>query len=257
MESGQDVAFAVDRPTRKDVLVRNADGSEEKTLVVREGLQWPSDWSRTGYLVFTDVPLDEDRDIWAVKADGSEAPFPYLDTPFIEKSGEVSPDGRWIAYDSNAPGRFEVFVNNFPKPSAAPVIVSTAGGRNPRWAPEGGVVLLERGAAHAGAVALGDRPRVLGSSTVLQAPYADADHPNYDVHPDGKRFVVVTRTGAAAANHRGDQPVCARRALGLEARSSSFAKKGRKVDRECAGGAFGEPHDLVVNGCRPYVCWSP
>jgi len=191
---GKQLAFAVDRPTRKDVLVRNADGSgAERQLVVREGLQWPSDWTRTGYLVFTDVPLDEDRDIWAVKADGSEPPFPYLDTPFIEKSGEVSPDGRWIAYDSNAPGRFEVFVSSFPKASAAPVIVSTAGGRNPRWAPDGGELYYwNEGRLIAARLALGNRPRVLGYSTVLQAPYASADHPNYDVHPDGKRFVVVT-----------------------------------------------------------------
>ena len=142
----------------------------ERQLVVREGLQWPSDWTRTGYLVFTDVPLDEDRDIWAVKADGSEAPFPYLDTPFIEKSGEVSPDGHWIAYDSNAPGRFEVFVNSFPKPSAQPVIVSTEGGRNPRWGPEGGLYYWNEGRLIEARLALGERPRVLGSSTVLQDP---------------------------------------------------------------------------------------
>jgi len=53
--------------------------------------------------------------------------------PFSEKAADVSPDGRWIAYDSNASGRFEVFVNSFPKRSTSPVIVSRAGGRNPRW----------------------------------------------------------------------------------------------------------------------------
>ncbi|HEV8598153.1 MAG TPA: protein kinase, partial [Gemmatimonadales bacterium] len=74
---GKFIAYSADRPTRKDLLVRKSDGSDSaRQLVVREGLQWPSDWTTTGYLVFTDVPLDEDRDIWAVKADGSEAPFP-------------------------------------------------------------------------------------------------------------------------------------------------------------------------------------
>ncbi|MEO5739423.1 MAG: protein kinase, partial [Vicinamibacterales bacterium] len=65
---GRQIAFSADRPTRKDLLVRNADGTgSERQLVVREGLQWPSDWTRNGLIIFTDVPLDEDRDIWAVK----------------------------------------------------------------------------------------------------------------------------------------------------------------------------------------------
>jgi serine/threonine-protein kinase len=191
---GKQLAFAVDRPSRKDVLVRSSDGTgAERQLVVREGLQWPSDWTSTGHLVYTEVPLDEDRDIWAVKVDGSEAPFAYLDTPFIEKSGDVSPDGRWIAYDSNAPGRFEVFVNSFPTPSAAAVKVSGAGGRNPRWGPDGRELFYwNEGRLISARLSLGDRPRVVSSTTVLQAPYGIADHANYDVHPDGRRFVVVT-----------------------------------------------------------------
>ena len=191
---GKQLAFASDRPSRKDVLVRASDGSgTERQLVVREGLQWPSDWTTNGYVVFTDVPIDEDRDIWAVKADGSEPPFAYLDTPFIEKSGDVSPDGRWIAYDSNAPGRFEVFINSFPTPSAVPVIVSKAGGRNPRWGPDGRELFYwNEGRLIAARITWANGPRVVSSSTILQAPYGQADHANFDVHPDGNRFVVIT-----------------------------------------------------------------
>jgi len=191
---GKRIAFSADHPTRKDLLVRATDETgDERPLVVREGLQWPSDWTRSGFIVYTDVPLDEDRDIWVVKADGSEPPFKYLDTPFIEKGGVVSPDGRWIAYDSNAPGRFEVFVNSFPKPSASPVIVSSTEGRNPRWRP-GGHELFYWNDKRLMAVRLElkDRPRVLSYRTVLETSYARADHANYDVHPDGKRFVIVT-----------------------------------------------------------------
>jgi serine/threonine-protein kinase len=190
---GRQIAFAGNRPTRKDLLVRNADGSgSERQLLRREGLQWPSDWTRDGFIVFTDVPPDEDRDIWVVKADGSEAPFPYLDTPFIEKSADVSPDGRWIAYDSNASGRFEVFVNRFPKPSSSPAIVSSAGGRNPRWSLDGQLFYWNDDRLIAVRLDLKDRPRAVSQTTILSTSYASADHPNYDVHPDGKRFVVVT-----------------------------------------------------------------
>jgi serine/threonine-protein kinase len=191
---GKYLAFSVDRPTRKDVVVRAVDGTEPpRQLVVKEGLQWPSDWTRNGYLVFTDVPLDEDRDIWVVKADGSEAPYPYLDTPFIEKSGVVSPDGRWIAYDSNAPGRFEVFVNTFPRASSSPVLVSSGGGRNPRWRPDGrGLFYWNENRLVSLRLDLSGRPRPLSRATLMQTAYASADHANYDVHPDGRVFVVVT-----------------------------------------------------------------
>ena len=82
---------------------------------MKEGLQWPSDWARDGFIIFTDVPLDEDRDIWVVKADGSEAPFPYLDTPFIEKSADVSPDGLdCVPFQRARPVRG--LVNSFPNP---------------------------------------------------------------------------------------------------------------------------------------------
>ena len=190
---GKQIAFSSDRPTRKDILVRNVDGSaNERQLVVREGLQWPSDWTRSGLVIFTDVPLDEDRDIWTVKADGSSAPSPYLKTPFNEKGGTVSADGRWIAYDSNSPGRFEVFVSRFPEPSGSPVIVSSAGGRNPRWGADGQELFYwNDGRLIAVRLDLKERPRVVSSTTILTTSYASADHPNYDVHPDGKRFVVV------------------------------------------------------------------
>jgi serine/threonine-protein kinase len=190
---GQFLAFSRDRPSRKDLNVRAVDGSgSARALVMREGLQWPSDWSRDGHIVYTEVPADEDRDLWYVKADGNAAPVKYLDTPFIEKGGTVSADGRWIAYDSNAPGRFEVFVDRFPAATSAPVIVSSGGGRNPRWGRDG-LELYYWSERRLMSVRLDLRgqPRVLGRREILDAPYASADHPNYDVSPDGSRFIVV------------------------------------------------------------------
>jgi hypothetical protein len=100
---------------------------------------------------------------------------------------------RWIAYDSNAPGRFEVFVNTFPIASASPVLVSTSGGRNPRWGPGGQELFYwAEDRLIALRMDLSRRPRVLQTGLVFKVPYAGGDHPNYDVHPDGKRFVVVT-----------------------------------------------------------------
>ena len=191
---GKQIAFATNRPSTKDVVIRATDGTgTERQLVVREGLQWPSDWTRSGFIIFTDVPQNEDRNIWVVKADGSEASFPYLATPFAEKAGVVSPDGRWIAYDSNSPGRYEVFINSFPKASPSPTVVSSAGGRNPRWGGDGRELYYWNAEQLIVArLDFREGPRVVNSTVLLTASYAAADHPNYDVQPDGNRFVVVT-----------------------------------------------------------------
>ncbi len=191
---GTQIAFSANRPNRKDLIVRNSDGSGTETQVlVREGLQWPTEWTRDGFIVFTDVPLDEDRDILVIKADGSAPPVPYLDTPFSEKSADVSTDGHWMAYDSNASGQFEVFVDSFPKRSGSPVIVSAAGGTNPRWSQNGRELFYwkDKRLIAVRLVWTAKGPRATSHSTVLETNYASADHPNYDVSPDGTRFVVV------------------------------------------------------------------
>jgi hypothetical protein len=58
------------------------------------------------------------------------------DTPFVERLGEFSPDGRWIAYDTNQSGRSEIVVQSFPEPRGR-LAVSTGGGAAPRWSADG------------------------------------------------------------------------------------------------------------------------
>ncbi len=62
---------------------------------------------------------------------------PVLRDRFTEILAEVSPDGRWLAYDSNRSGRVEVYVQPYPITDSARWQVSTAGGRNPAWARDG------------------------------------------------------------------------------------------------------------------------
>src|SRR5262249_51547103 len=55
-----------------------------------------------------------------------------LKTPFEERDGQFSPDGKWIAYQSNESGRFEIYVRPFPGPGGK-IQISTSGGAQPRW----------------------------------------------------------------------------------------------------------------------------
>ena len=67
---------------------------------------------------------------------GDRKPVPWLNTPFTETGGQFSPDGRWVAYQSNESGPFEIYVQPFPAASAKWQI-STNGGTMPRWRTDG------------------------------------------------------------------------------------------------------------------------
>ena len=67
---------------------------------------------------------------------GDRKPIPFLNTSFEEQWGQFSPDGRWVAYQSNESGRFEVYVQPFPGPGGQ-WQVSKNGGAYPRWQRDG------------------------------------------------------------------------------------------------------------------------
>lgn len=67
---------------------------------------------------------------------GDRKPFPFLSTPFSEMQGVFSPDGKWVAYQSDESGRFEIYVRPFPGPGGQ-WQVSTGGGISPRWRADG------------------------------------------------------------------------------------------------------------------------
>src|SRR5258707_1166321 len=77
------------------------------------------------------------RDLLELALDGTRRVTPLLQTKFDERNGIVSPDGRWLAYESNSSGSFEIYVRPFPNVGGGQWQVSTAGGRQPLWARSG------------------------------------------------------------------------------------------------------------------------
>jgi dipeptidyl aminopeptidase/acylaminoacyl peptidase len=75
-------------------------------------------------------------DLWLLPLSGERKPVPYLQTPFDEMAARFSPDGRWMAYQSNESGQFQVYVQTFPS-SGAKYQISTSGGTFPRWRRDG------------------------------------------------------------------------------------------------------------------------
>jgi Tol biopolymer transport system component/tRNA A-37 threonylcarbamoyl transferase component Bud32 len=200
---GQWIAYSSRRDSmRKDLYVQPSDGSGESRRILRRPLsQWTSDWSRDGeWLVFTDLHGPSQYDIWMVPARGGD-PAPWIVTNFDEMGARVSPNGRWAAYTSNETGRYEVYIQSFPKPGTK-ILVSVDGGVHPVWRPDGrelyywaagGGPLIRVRTNNLIAVSLtwGSRPAIVRRDTLFRAPYVISPQANYDVDRDGQHFVAV------------------------------------------------------------------
>ena len=86
--------------------------------------------------ILTGAPaLTGGRDSTTLSLDGAHQIEPLIQTPASERNGIVSSDGRWLAYESDASGRYEIYVRPFPNVSAGQWLISTDGGSRALWSP--------------------------------------------------------------------------------------------------------------------------
>ncbi|MEE8218198.1 MAG: protein kinase, partial [Vicinamibacteria bacterium] len=127
-----------------------------------------------------------------VYRDGDTGPEPLLSGPSNELGAVVSPDGRWVAYVSEESGQDEVYVTSYPEPGRR-VQVSNLGGREPAWSPRGGELFWREGGKlisvrYSG----GSTFEVTSREELFEENFSRYRwHAQYDVHPDGKRFLMV------------------------------------------------------------------
>ena len=173
----------------------------------------PSDGSalprvrRQGTPLFTGLEYSRDGqwlvgtvsgDIVAFRMSGDSALVPLVRTPALERRGTVSPDGRWLAYESDESGRLEIYVRPFPDVQTAKRQISFASGSNPRWSRDGRELfyITERLELVSVPVTLGatfsaGTPRALFSVGFARPPAP------FDLEPDGKHFVMLGRAVAS------------------------------------------------------------
>jgi WD40-like Beta Propeller Repeat len=132
------VAFAANRKGVYDLYVKPSAGGMEQQLLESPYSKLPTDWSRDGrFLLYQYGDPKTGWDLAALPLTGTDRkPIVVVNTPFEERAGQFSLDTRWIAYQSNASGRFEIYVQPFPGPGPQSP-VSTAGGTDPRWRADG------------------------------------------------------------------------------------------------------------------------
>jgi Tol biopolymer transport system component len=175
-------------------------GDEEQVLFDSPETKIPCDWSRDGrFLIYYAPEPKTGTDLWVLPLDGSGKPFTFLKTEANELWGQFSPDGRWVAYQSNETGRFEIYVRAFGGPDGQ-TLVSTGGGVYPRWSHDGKELYYIAPDARLMAVSI----RAAGATIEAGAPSAlfqtrkvggglnviNRGH-QYDVAPDGRFLVNV------------------------------------------------------------------
>ena len=146
------------------------------------------------YLVFVEGQLGSE-DLWALDLDGERVESVVV-TDAVDRNGEVSPDGRWLAYESNASGTFEIYVQPFPAGGDGVRQVSQGGGSMAVWARDGrslfylsGDTLMAAPAESGSTDAIGV-PEVVLEGFGMGNPTVGTGR-NFDVSPDGQRFLVV------------------------------------------------------------------
>jgi Tol biopolymer transport system component len=127
--AGTGFALNVKPTTRDGVAVPLFEGQPTRAIGM--------DYSRAAGHALYRTNTGGHWDVWAVPTSSAGAPFPVASSPASERTAQFSPDGKWIAYESNEQGGFEIYIKPFPGPGAGKR-ASVAGGSQPRWNPRGG-----------------------------------------------------------------------------------------------------------------------
>ena len=176
------------------LVIRNVEGGAAEVLKSgKEVGYYPTSVSSDGKLLaYNEFHSKTGADIMIASLVGERKTEPFLVTQFDEENAMFSPDGHWIAYMSNESGIRDVYVARFPS-SGNPILISDEGGNEPRWSRDGRELYFRNGrkmmmvsvdtkqAFHA------SRPKMLFEGDYAK-PGGDAQ---YDVAPDGKRFLVM------------------------------------------------------------------
>jgi Tol biopolymer transport system component len=186
------------------IFVRAADGTGDVERLTT-GRHAPSAWSPDGgRIVYADfganaVSPTAPSDLGVVTLTGDRRAETMLATPAREGNAHISPDGRWLAYESSETGEKAIFVRPFPDVSTARWRLSSAGGVNPAWARDGRALFYRTGQAILAVSVRGATPADWGAPEKLfEGPYFFIDGPEtFDVAPDG-RFLMLKMGGGNA-----------------------------------------------------------
>lgn len=185
-----------------DLWVWNLDSGNALRLtgIDRAGYPvWSPDDTRIAFSGGTGNPLfgKASNNTGMIGLDPDATPEWLVATEFTERNAVLSPDGRWMAYQSDESGQTEVYVRPFPNADDDLYLVSTAGGHRPLWSPVGDELFFlsgdrENNTMMSVAVETGDGFSAGVPRQLMPWPYwVRGEGRSYDVSSDGQRFLTV------------------------------------------------------------------
>jgi Tol biopolymer transport system component len=211
---GKRVIFDSNRNGTIDLYERGLNAESDDLLIHSSETKIPDSFTQDGrFLLYTSTSpsaggVGTNADIMVLPMDGKSKPQPFINSRFDERYGQFSPDGRWVAYQSNesGDGEYQIYVKSFPAPGER-LPISSAGGIQPRWRPDGKELyyVAPDGSLMAVPIAGSGTKLTPGTPVRLFQPriYGGGNAANfylqqYDVSKDG-RFLVNISVGEAVA----------------------------------------------------------
>jgi serine/threonine-protein kinase len=212
---GKRIAFSATRSAKSGLNLywQRADGTGDVQRLT-ESTFFQGGWSfhpSGKFLAIHQLTPPRGDDILMVPIEGDEASgwkpgkaVPFLSSPYSERAPMFSPDGHWLAYQSQESGHDEVYVTRFPGPSGKWQI-SNGGGNTPTWSQSRNELFFANPAFQImvapftveGDSFRAEKPRLL-SETRFVPRQRTGPNRSFDVHPDGNRFALAVAQDARA-----------------------------------------------------------
>ena len=214
---GTRLAFVSTSSAAYDLYQKPTNGAQaQEPLLLSQKLLRPTSWSADGrYLLLFGPDPGPNVDLQVLPITGTRKPLPFMRSSFTRVFGQFSPDGRWVAYQSNESGQNEIYVRRFVVPGdaadsmaaqAGQWQVSTAGGIFPTWRADGkelfyidpAGMMMAVPITVTGSTFVPGTPGALFQANVLGGGIDSTQGRQYDVAPDG-RFLINRVLDSAAA----------------------------------------------------------
>ncbi len=201
---GSRIVFDSRRKGSSDLYVKASSGAGMEEPLLQDNLnKYPDSWSPDGkFVLYESSGPSRTSDLFVLPLTGDRKPFQILGSQFGGNDmGQISPDGRWVAYRSSESGRNEIYVAPFPGPGGKWQI-SSSGGFFPRWRHDGSEIffLTVDGKLMAASVNGKSAGFDVGAVKTLYTTHTSfvAGYP-FDVSADGQRFLINTIPEQATA----------------------------------------------------------
>ena len=186
---GRSLMYAL---TATELFIRDLATGESRKLATDPGGKWPTSWSPDGQYIVMDRTTNV-GELWVQPLATDGKAVPYVKNSYSAQGGQISPDGRWLAYRADETGDYEIYIDSFPRPGRK-VRVSLNGGSRARWRRDGRelyFIARDRRLMAVSITPAGERLQIGEPQPLFEAPVVGIqfNRTQYVASPDGQQFL--------------------------------------------------------------------